>query len=129
MTSHSQYLDGFFDDTTIKALRQAEGCTHSRIGSYPITNTSRPLTGTMWYDITTGTIHSFGNGKPYRLRADKNTVPAIVLFDEKDHEPLPQVYTFFNQETAPALKTALASIRQYNEHKEIDDLIDDMRLS
>jgi len=125
----SQYLDGFLDDITIKALKQAEGCTHNRISSYPITNTSRPLTGTMWYDKTTGTIHDFGNGKPSQLRADKNAVPVIVLFDEIDHEPLPQVYTFFKEEMTPALKTALASIRQYNEHKEIDDLIDDMQLS
>ncbi len=123
MSSNSSYLKGFLDTTTITALKQAEGFTNSRI------KTTFPLTGTMWYDIITGTIHSFDKGKPYHLRDDKNTVPAIVLFDEREHEPLPQVYTFFNQEMNPGLETALASIRQYNEHKEIDGLIDDMRLS
>src|SRR3989338_2127590 len=117
------YLEGFLDDITKEALKLAEGSTNSRVKD------NSPLTGTMWYDTTTGTIHGFGNGKPYRLRANKNIVPTIILFDEREHEPLPKVYAFFKEEITPGLETALASIRQYNEHKEIDDLIDDMRLS
>lgn len=111
-------LEGFFDRNTIEALKRAEGCTNSRISGYPINNTSHPLTGTMWYDGITGTIHAFGNGKPYHLKNNRRIVPTMVLFDETDHQPLPQHSLFFGEEMTPALETALASIRAYREQNQ-----------
>jgi|SRR3989344_6897603 len=112
----AEYLEGFLDEVTIQALRQAGDCTNSRIGGYPITQKSHPLTGTMWYHGLTGTIHNFGNGKPKDLSGNEQIIPATVLYDETASLPLPKLY--HPDEMTPALETALASIEAFLEVEE-----------
>lgn len=105
------YLEGFLDNTTIKALEQADGCAHTRKNGYGFTVVSQPLIGTMWYDSKTGSIRSFEKGKPPSLVGNEHIIPTLVLFDATGDLPLPKLYR--SEEITPALETALASIKAY----------------
>ena len=107
----TQYLEGFLDNTTIEALRQADGCAHTRKNGYGTNRTNLPLIGTMWYDSKTGSIHSFEKGKPHLLIGTEQIIPTLVLFDATGDLPLPKLYR--SEEMTPALETALASIEAY----------------
>ena len=103
-------MEGFLDGTTIEALRLADGCTNSRI------KPDLPLTGTMWYDSATGSIHDFGNGKPSHLRTDERVVPVKIVFDDWGF-PAPQLARQYRDKKNAALETALGSIKIYRQAK------------
>ncbi|MBI2582048.1 hypothetical protein HYV87_02900 [Candidatus Woesearchaeota archaeon] len=101
-----EYLDGFLDETTIKAL--------GRLG---LPNFSEhQSTINMWYDPLIGSIYGLGQGQPVESFG-RSTEQTEILYSHKAMRPIPELADPV-EEMGAALETALASIRAYQEQKQ-----------
>lgn len=103
------YLSGYLDEITLRALENPQNA-----GTLP---REEPLTGTMWFSTATGTIYHFGDGRPretYHLE-DIDAVRIIYSGKKGEEQPQGELPSWVTKERTSALKTALASIRDFGE--------------
>jgi hypothetical protein len=103
------FLSGYLDEITIRALETPQDAgTLSR---------EEPLTGTMWFNTTTGTVYHFGDGRPRETYGldDIDAVRIIYAGELGKEQPLGELPPWVTRERTSALETALASIRAYRQ--------------
>lgn len=107
----SEYLEGFLDKITIKAL-EGPGLPNFFVKGLPPTIT-------MWYDLLTGTIYGFGEVMPLESICRSTIEQTGVLYNPTTNQPMPELPSLVEGKIGAALETALASIKAYWEPNQL----------